>query len=585
MRAIPVYWRLHAVVSVGGPILYHMSSSTIPGQRSLLGPPPPPSEAQANYGEVFTRPWIVDLILDLVGFVESKDLYALRLVEPACGSGAFLLPAVERILASWVRAGSPVGGLEDCVEAYDLQEHNVRSARKSVEKLLSAAGVAGGDAQRIAQKWVIHQDFLLIDSPYEGADFVIGNPPYIRPEEVDPQRMALYRSACHTMTGRSDVYVGFFEKGLDRLNSEGVLGFICADRWMRNAYGKGLRRLITRKYSVDVSLEMHDVDAFEESVSAYPAVSVISKRMQGAPLVGTATEVFGQSAAVEVVDWSAAHRRPGQSAAISDGTKLARLEGWFDGGGASWPAGSPEALAVLKDLETRFQPLERASTKVGIGVATGADGVFVTPDSSVAEEDRMIPLSMTRDTKSGVVEWSGNYLVNPWKGPGVLVDLNSYPRLRSYLETHSEVLRGRHVASRRPDQWYRTIDPVHLDLIVKPKLLFPDLKMTSHPVLEREGLYPHHNLYYVVSDDWDMEVLGGILLSRVAQFFVESYAVRMRGGTLRFQAQYLRRIRTPDPDQITNSQSVSLRTAFRKRDVALATSTALAVYGLSGLPD
>ena len=76
------------------------------------------------------------------------------------------------------------------------------------------------------------------------------------------------------------------------------------------------------------------------------------------------------------------------------------------------------------------------------------------------------------------------------------------------------------------------------------------MRATINPVLEPGGHYPHHNLYYIVSDKWDLEVLGGLLLSTIGQAFVEAYCVRMRGGTLRFQAQYLRQIRVPQPDSI-----------------------------------
>ena len=60
----------------------------------------------------------------------------------------------------------------------------------------------------------------------------------------------------------------------------------------------------------------------------------------------------------------------------------------------------------------------------------------------------------------------------------------------------------------------------------------------------------HHNLYFIQSGEWDLEVLGGLLMSKVGQFFIESYGVRMRGGYLRFQAQYLRRIRVPAPKDL-----------------------------------
>ena len=94
------------------------------------------------------------------------------------------------------------------------------------------------------------------------------------------------------------------------------------------------------------------------------------------------------------------------------------------------------------------------------------------------------------------------------------------------------------------------------------------------------GLYPHHNLYWVASERWDPEVLGGILLSRVAQMFVGCYAVKMRGGTLRFQAQYLRRIRVPRPESISAEDRAMLADAFDKRDTVAATKAALRVYGI-----
>ena len=114
-----------------------------------------------------------------------------------------------------------------------------------------------------------------------------------------------------------------------------------------------------------------------------------------------------------------------------------------------------------------------------------------------------------------------------------------------------------------------------------PKLYIPDIKNSLEPVLDRGETYPHHNLYYIQSYEWDLEVLGGLLLSRIGQFFVESYGVRMRGGYLRFQAQYLRRIRIPAPQSVSTLQRNELREAFQRRDRAHATYTALGLYGIS----
>ena len=184
------------------------------------------------------------------------------------------------------------------------------------------------------------------------------------------------------------------------------------------------------------------------------------------------------------------------------------------------------------------------------------------------------------DIAEGDPSWGGRYLVNPWEG-GQLVDLTDFPGMRAYLESHGPRVRSRHVARRRPGAWYRTIVRVDPTLLGRPKLLLPDIKAFAHPVLEPGGLYPHHNLYYVVSDAWDLEVLGGLLLSNMANLFVGAYCVKMRGGTYRFQAQYLRKIRVPDPASLDADHSAALATAFRARDRRSATAAAAAAYGIN----
>jgi hypothetical protein len=117
-------------------------------------------------------------------------------------------------------------------------------------------------------------------------------------------------------------------------------------------------------------------------------------------------------------------------------------------------------------------------------------------------------------------------------------------------------------------------------LTAKPKLYIADIKEVLNPVLDAGETYPHHNLYFIQSDEWDLEVLGGLLMSAVGQFFVESYGVRMRGGYLRFQAQYLRRIRVPAPGSISRSHAKELVKAFGERDRERATKLALEIYGI-----
>ena len=533
--------------------------------------------APQNYGEVFTRRWVVDVLLDLTGYTADRDLASMHLLEPSCGSGAFLGPVIERLIASAKLHGRDLAGLGDAIRAYDLQVSHVEVARDLCSGLLIAAGLDETAAMRLSRTWVRHADFLLAEVDERPADVVIGNPPYIRYDDLPDEVAAEYRRTWPTMRGRGDIYVGFFERALQLLVPDGKVGFICADRWMRNQYGAPLRELVATRYAVEHIWTMHDVDAFEAQVSAYPAITVLANRPQGTAVVADTTAAFGPAAAFALAE---ASQREDFNDFEDIGVKAHRLPHWFEGG-ELWPTGSPARLALIEHLNDRFGPLHdpETGTKVSIGVATGADKVYVTKDPTVAEADRMTRLAMRRDLMSGTFDWQGNYIVNPWAEDGSLVSLDDYPRMAAYLSQHP-ALRERHVAKKAPKNWHRTIDKVHADLIDKPKLLLQDMKATIHPVLESGGYYPHHNLYYVVSDTWDMEVLGGLLLSRVAQAFIEAYCVRMRGGTLRFQAQYLKRIRVPNPAALDSDTAEELRAAFRARDVAAATKAAAKAYNI-----
>jgi hypothetical protein len=296
-------------------------------------------------------------------------------------------------------------------------------------------------------------------------------------------------------------------------------------------------------------------------------------------MIVEAASDFGPDKASEI----AALARSSESHSISSPTyRAARLPSWFTGR-TGWPRGEPSRLAVIADLEAGFPTLEDpdTATKVGIGVATGADKIFIVSDATIAEPERLLPLALPRDIANGTVKWSGKYLVNPWDGTG-LVNLDDWPRTAEYLGRHREPLAARHTAQR--GRWHKTIDRVINGLADRSKLYLPDFKDAIFPVLDAGGTYPHHNLYWVTSDGWDLRVLGGLMLSDVANLFIEAYSVRMRGGYLRFQAQYLRRIRLPRLQDVDESSAMALAAAFDARDRAAATAAALPLYGLKRLP-
>jgi adenine-specific DNA-methyltransferase len=548
-------------------------------QRPLFDPPLLPALPEPK-GVVYTRRWVVELLLDLAGYRSDKNLVDVVAVEPSAGDGAFLGPMIEKLVESCQSQHRPFRDCRDSLVAYEVNLTSADCARALAVGILTDRGAERADAECLAATWVRTGDYLF-DASSIDADFVIGNPPYVRLEDIPEETAVLYRNAYTTMRGRADLYVAFFEAALSQLNSNGVCAFICADRWMRNQYGADLRKLVTSAYNVEVVIEMHNADAFHDEVDAYPAITVIRRALQGPTIVASAGpdavrfKPHALAATLRATPQATESREP---FVLLQGLSAALIGTWFKGSDP-WPCHSPGQLALLRRLEEKFPALESCA-RVGIGVATGNDDVFITKNPELVESSRLLKLALAKDVSSGKLEWSGHYLVDPWDRKG-LVELDKYPQLNAYLERHSAALKKRHTAKNNARGWFKTIDRVTHALAYRPKLYIADIKSTLDPVLDQGETYPHHNLYFIESEIWNLEVLGGLLMSAVGQFFVESYGVRMRGGYWRFQAQYLRRIRVPDPKSVPSAHAEDLVQAFRLRDRGLATRTALTLYGIT----
>lgn len=533
-------------------------------------------------GAIFTRREVVDFILDLVGYTAAKPLYELRLLEPSFGNGDFLIPAIERLFDSLEHHGFPgdvpLPPLDNCIRAVELHESTFVATRTRLLALLQARGLSPAGAETLAARWLTQGDFLLtaLDSPF---DVVVGNPPYVRQERVPAVLMAEYRARFATIYDRADLYIPFIEASLLSLKEGGQLGFICADRWMKNRYGGPLRKLIADSYHLKVFVDMVGTPAFHSEVIAYPAITVIARETPGPTRIAHRPPIEAQSLAVVARDLLSP-AIPADAPTVREPT-VRELEG-VASGDAPWILESDDQLALLRRLEREFPTLEEAGCTVGIGVATGADKAFIAPfDEIDVEDDRKLPLVMTRDILSGEVQWRGLGVVNPFADDGGLVDLAAYPRLERFLLARRTQIVRRHVAQKSPANWYRTIDRIYPALARTPKLLIPDIKGGAHIVYEAGHLYPHHNLYYITAADWDLHALQAVLLSGIARLFVTVYSTRMRGGYLRFQAQYLRRIRLPRWSDVSVTLREALIEAANRNDQAACNEAAFTVYGLT----
>jgi hypothetical protein len=525
---------------------------------------------QGERGAIYTRREVVEFILDLVGYTSDQPLHSYRLLEPAFGQGDFLLVVVERLLASLHCQAdhASIDALAPCIRAVELHPASFQETYDRLLALLIQHGFSHPSAEHLLAKWLIEGDFLL--TPLNlSFTHVLGNPPYVRQEQIPGPLLAEYRARFKTLYDRADLYVPFIEKSLQLLAPGGVLGFICSDRWMKNRYGRPLRELVAREYHLRYYIDMVDTDAFYDEVAAYPAITVIARES------GQATGVAHRPAVDQ------ASLKALATALCSPSSKPSPNAHWVEGvmnGGAPWVLERFDELEVVRRLEASFPTLEEAQCRVGIGVATGADRVFIAPyDGLDVEPERKLPLVMTADIQTGAVDWRGLGVLNPFGQDGELVELTQYPRFAAYLAAHETTIRNRNVSKRSPARWYRTIDRIVPELAQTPKLLIPDIKGEPLVVYEHGQFYPHHNLYYITSETWDLKALQAVLLSGIARLFVALYSTKMRGGYLRYQAQYLRRIRLPAWSTVPEN----LRDDLVATNSEMRTRAVWELYGLS----
>ncbi|QBD76453.1 hypothetical protein EPA93_10695 [Ktedonosporobacter rubrisoli] len=243
-----------------------------------------------------------------------------------------------------------------------------------------------------------------------------------------------------------------------------------------------------------------------------------------------------------------------------------------------------EEQNLLLRLERTFPFLEEVGCKVGIGVVSGCDRVYISKEENLfIEEDRKLPLVTTEDIKSGEIRWSGNVLVNPFDDAGRLVSLDAYPELRKYFLLHQQAIKNRHVARRKTHDWYRTIDKVNISLRSQPELMIPDIKGEPFVVYDKGAYYPHHNLYFITSTSWDLHALKAVLQSAIATLFIGAYSVKMRGGYFRFQAQNIRKIRLPYWENVPEDVRVQLIQAGKNQDIAACNEAVFQLYDFSML--
>ena len=488
-----------------------------------------------EHGVVHTRQQVVEVMLDMVGYDPARNLQNVRILDPSAGYGAFSRAIIARLLASSRAHGFDVKEALNNVRFFEIDEASASILRNGLLEEFNELGP--DDLTRI----VCVQDYLL--SPNDTYDVIVGNPPYVRHENIPAEQRDAYKRLFSTFSSRSDLYIPFYEKGLRSLSKGGVLSFICANRWLKNQYGKRLRRLVASSFDLTEIIDLENADVFEDSVSAYPAITTIRH-----------TSPTKKSKYYSLEDVDSLGSWPGLGA--PDIELSLRHDNWF----------RPDYRWNGRCVD--LTSMEDQGFQVGIGVATGKDAVFIQDEFPAdVESELILPILKTRDLRGKHIAWGGKHLLSPYDANGQLIALDDYPGAKAFFESHAEALKGRHVARKSPQRWYRTIDRVKPGLLHQPKIVLPDMTGNGRVFIDDGQYYPHHNLYYILHPHREfLEVMAGLLMTDFVRDQLESIGNKMNGGFPRWQSQYLRQLRVPRISSMPEGHRQDVRSAWQSYD-------------------
>jgi len=523
--------------------------------------------SEADKGQIYTRPEVVEFMLTTLGLNCWKDFENARILEPSCGEGEFVIAIVERLIK--FGACPPVEQLKDRLLAVDLVASSIETSKQKVSTLLSNSGYTKAEITQLLDHWFLVGDFLLENIP-PNFTHVIGNPPYVRVEGIPKKLLSEYRRRFSTMTDRADLYIPFYEKSLLLLLEKGRLSFICADRWIKNRYGRALRKLISDGFSLELYVDLYGVEAFESQVMTYPAITQIIRANRPNTVLVHGTD-FGSVDAEEIVSTINGHKTTLQTrkAIVSDDKP--------------WLMGSLDQLEIVQNLEQRFPLIEETGCDVFIGAATGANKIYIVDESYVGskiESDRLLPVVTASELDGDRVKWRGKYLINTYDENGV-VNLEKYPMLSNYLNIHKKELSSRHVARKESSKWFKTIDRVYKDRANKEKLLIPDIRSNPIAVYDKGEYHPNNSIYYICSSQWDLNALRVVFLSDITRLFIATYSTKVANGHFRFQSQHLRKLRLPFWNDLSKELQKRLIRAGKNNIGHKFSALACEVYGLN----
>ncbi|MEG4307713.1 MULTISPECIES: Eco57I restriction-modification methylase domain-containing protein [unclassified Microcoleus] len=408
--------------------------------------------------------------------------------------------------------------------------------RHQISEILKSGGFPSESAEKLANWKPYEQNAVadFFDSEWmfglgDGFDVCIGNPPYVRQEQIKEFK-PIFKSQYDCYTGVADLYVYFYEQGLKLLKNQGILCYISSNKYFRSGYGEKLRKFLANESTIQQLIDFGDAPIF--TAIAYPSIIIASKEQP-------------KNHQTRVLNWELG-QAVDQFASVFENQSflMAQKELTADG----WRLESSTVLNLLEKLRTTGTPLgEYVNGRFYYGIKTGFNEAFVvdreTRDRLIAEHpssaEVLKPFLRGRDVKRWSVEYQNLWLIFTRRG----IDIKKYPAIENYLSQYQEKLTpgtGRKVGTYK---WYEIQDNVaYWQEFEQPKIVYPDIAIRCEFAFDTNSFYPDCTLFLIPAES---KYLLGFLNSGMIQFFINQICPAVRGDFKRFKSIYVSQIPIP----------------------------------------
>lgn len=508
-------------------------------------------------------------------WAEYRDrLTALRIVDPACGSGVFLIMAFDWLKAELLKVNAKLAELEgkgmagslldpdseiltNNLFGVDVNSESVEIAKLSLWIKTARRGkvLDSLDANlRVGDSLIEDSSYAYRSHGFEwktafpdifaggGFDVSLGNPPYVRGELLKDIRPYL-QSRFEVFGGSADLYAYFFELGLRVLKPGGRLGYISSSTFFKTGSGAPLRDFLRKNATIETVVDFGDHQIFE-GVTTYPAILTMRA---GAPGSGHKLRFW-------TIDQMPADSFDDAFDEAAQDFPQAAL------GRESWELEAPELQALRAKLVSGKPTLKEVYGSPLYGIKTGRNDAFVidgpTRAQLIAEDSRSAelikPFLEGRDVKKWRAEPRDIWLIFTRQG----TDLTRYPAIERHLEKFREILEvkpkdwkptpdqptwvGRKPGSYR---WYEIQDTVdYHKKFEEPKITYAHFLDKPLFFFDRNQFYSN-NKTYIVPNVSNFEL--GLFTSKPLWLVFTGMTTMVRGGFYEATTQNVERLPIP----------------------------------------